>query len=63
MEEGNISLFGRDLIRFDGEGVGEGVIDLGDLKVRIKDGSFGLGSNEGIGNNVSVRDIGEVINV
>lgn len=63
VEEGNISLPGRDLTRLDGEGVGEGAIDSGDSKARIKDGSSGPGSNEGIGNNVSVRDTGEVINV
>jgi transposase-like protein len=75
VEEGNISLtarsdskliFGTDISRLDGEDVREGdanAMDSGDFKARITDGSTGPGSNEGIGNNVSVRDTGEVINV
>lgn len=75
VEEANTSLtgrsdskliFGTDISRLDGEGVREGdasAMDSGDSKARITDGSTGPGRNEGTGNNVGVRDTGEVINV
>lgn len=63
VEEGNIGLPGRNLITLDGEDVGEGAMDSGDSKARNIDESSGPVSNEGIGNNVSVRDTGEVINM
>jgi len=50
------SVPGRDRTRPDGEGA----MDSEDSKARTKGGSSG---NDGIGNNVSVRDTGEVINV
>lgn len=50
------SVPGRDRTGLDGEGA----MDSGDSKTRTKGGSSGP---DGIGNNVSVRDTGEVINV